>query len=79
MRYSKRDLRNRNRPLLRRVQRMVDKQNEEKIKTISDTNLNIIASPAIEGFEDEKDSLFSVFEKKKTRVGRYKKRGHKSW
>ena len=82
MKYTKSNLRSNKTPLLRRLQRKVDKQNEEK----EEDNLDIknIKRPknrgkSIRGFQKEKDNIFSVLPKRNTRLGLYNKRGNREW
>ena len=83
MRYSKSNLRSNKRPLLRRLQRIMDRQNEVKetpadIKQIADIK---VATSSLDVFNQEKDNIFSILPKvpKKTRIGRYNKRGNRQW
>jgi len=105
MRYSKSNLRSNKRPLLRRLQRIIDKQNEDKEKSVDIKQADIkvatssldvfnqeksvdikqadikVATSSLDVFNQEKDNIFSILPKvpKKTRIGRYNKRGNRQW
>jgi len=82
MRYSKSNLRNKKRPLLRRLQRIMDKQKEDKEKLIVDTKQieekKVVPSKYVDIFKQEKDNIFSILPKR-TRLGLYNKRGNREW
>ena len=82
MRYSKSNLRSNKRPLLRRLQRIIDKQNEDKEKSVDIKQADIkVATSSLDVFNQEKDNIFSILPKvpKKTRIGLYNKRGNRQW
>ena len=82
MRYSKSNLRSNKRPLLRRLQRIIDKQNEDKEKSVDIKQADIkVATSSLDVFNQEKDNIFSVLPivPKKTRIGLYNKRGNRQW
>jgi len=68
--------------LLRRLQRIIDKQNEDKEKSVDIKQADIkVATSSLDVFNQEKDNIFSILPKvpKKTRIGRYNKRGNRQW
>ena len=82
MRYSKSNLRSNKRPLLRRLQRIIDKQNEDKEKSVDIKQADIkVATSSLDVFNQEKDNIFSILPKvqKRTRIGLYNKRGNRQW
>ena len=57
MRYSKSNLRSNKRPLLRRLQRIIDKQNEDKEKSVDIKQADIkVATSSLDVFNQEKDN-----------------------
>jgi len=82
MRYSKSNLRSNKRPLLRRLQRIIDKQKEDKEKSVDIKQADIkVATSSLDVFNQEKDNIFSILPKvqKRTRIGLYNKRGNRQW
>ena len=80
MRYTKSNLRSNKRPLLRRLQRIMDKQKEKVepvvVKQVED--IKVVSSNYIDIFNQEKDNIFNVLPKR-TRLGLYNKRGNREW
>ena len=73
MRYTSKELRNTDRALLRRVQRKLEKEQEEKSQQIPKQEFTPLWEDAL-GFSIE-DSLIFPEAKKKTRLSLYKQRG----
>ena len=80
MRYTKSNLRSNKRPLLRRLQRIMDKQKEKVepvvVKQVED--IKVVSSNYIDIFNQEKDNIFNVLPNR-TRLGLYNKRGNREW